>query len=95
METWWLDEPFMERFRLAAEHGFTAIEFWNPVEEGRDMGNVAVHCRDLGLDIVQFTGWFGPSLADTANHDAFAATMQLAVDLAHQTGRAYVHGRRA
>ena len=84
METWWLDRPFMDRFRLAAEHGFTAIEFWSPIEEGRDMDTVAVHCRDWGLDIVQFTGWFGPSLADTANHEAFAATMQLAVDLAHQ-----------
>ena len=84
METWWLDEPFMERFRLAAEHGFTAVEFWSPVEEGRDMDNVWVQCRDWGLGIVQFTGWFGPSLADTANHDAFAGTMQRAVDLAHQ-----------
>ncbi len=84
METWWLDQPFMERFRLAAEHGFGAVEFWNPVEEGRDMNAVAALCDELNLDIVQFTGWFGPSLADRDNHDAFAATMQLAVDLAHQ-----------
>ncbi len=84
METWWLDEPFMQRFRLAAEHGFSAVEFWNPVEEGRDMSAVAALCSDLKLDIVQFTGWFGPSLADRESHEAFAATMQLAVDLAHQ-----------
>ncbi len=84
METWWRDEPFMERFRIAAQHGFTEVEFWSPVEEGRDMDAVRVHSRDWGLNIVQFTGWFGPTLADTANHDAFAATMQLAVDLAHQ-----------
>ncbi len=84
IDTWWLDVPFLERFRLAAEHGFTAVEFWSPVEEGRDMDAVAVHCRDWGLGVVQFTGWFGPSLADRGNHDAFAATMRLAVDLAHQ-----------
>ena len=40
--------------------------------------------RELNLDVVQFTGWFGPSLADPASHDAFASTMQLAVDLAHR-----------
>ncbi len=84
METWWLDRPFMERFRLAAENGFSAIEFWNPVEEGRDMDAVAALCRELNLEIVQFTGWFGPSLADATSHEAFAATMRLAVELAHQ-----------
>lgn len=83
MDTWWLDEPFMERFRRAAQHGFGAVEFWNPVEEGRDMRSVAALCRDLSLEIVQFTGWFGPSLADRANHPTFAATMRLAVELAH------------
>ncbi len=81
-ESWWTDEPFMQRFRLAAEHGFSAIEFWDPTAEGRDMAAVASLCNELNLDIVQFTGWFGPSLADRENHDAFAATMQLAVDLA-------------
>ncbi len=84
VESWWTDRPFMERFRLAAEHGFSAIEFWNPIAEGRDMAAVASLCSELNLDIVQFTGWFGPSLADRENHEAFASTMQMAVELAQQ-----------
>lgn len=81
MESWWTDVPFMERFRLAAESGFSAVEFWHPDAEGRDMNAVASLCRELDLDIIQFTGWGGPSLADPGNHGAFADAMNRAVEL--------------
>ena len=29
MESWWTNLPFMRRFERAAEHGFSAVEFWN------------------------------------------------------------------
>ena len=75
---------FMQRFEQAAVAGFGAIEFWDYDKEGRDMAAVAALCKKLDLDIVQFTGWGGPSLADTANHDAFSEGMKRAVDIAHQ-----------
>ncbi len=84
MESWWTDRPFMERFRLAAESGFSAVEFWDPNIGGRDMNAVAGLCRELDLDIIQFTGWGGPSLADPANHIAFADAMRRAVELAER-----------
>lgn len=84
MESWWPDLPFMQRFEQAAAHGFSAIEFWNYSIDGRDMNAVASLCNKLGLDIVQFTGWGGPSLADPANHEKFADSIRYAVALARQ-----------
>jgi len=84
MESWWTDLDFKKRFNEAAASGFGAIEFWNYDVEGRDMAAVAALCRNLGLDVVQFTGWGGPSLAQTENHQAFAEAMRRAVDLAYQ-----------
>ena len=84
MESWWTDLPFMQRFEQAAAHGFSAVEFWNYAVDGRDMAAVANLCRKLGLDIVQFTGWGGPSLADVGNHDAFVNSIQYAVELARR-----------
>jgi hypothetical protein len=55
MESWWTGLDFMERFKQAAASGFSAIEFWNYDVEGRDMAAVAALCRNLGLDVVQFT----------------------------------------
>ena len=84
MESWWTDRPFMERFELAASHGFSAIEFWNYDVDGRDMDLVASQCKKLDLDIIQFTGWGSPSLADPANHEKFLDAMRYAVELAHK-----------
>jgi hydroxypyruvate isomerase len=74
----------MHRFEQAAMAGFGAIEFWDYDKDGRDMRAVSDLCENLGLDIVQFTGWGGPSLADTANHSAFSDGMKQAVDIAQQ-----------
>lgn len=84
MEAWWTDLPFMQRFKQAAAHGFSAIEFWNPAADGRNMSDVAALCGELNLRIVQFTGWGGPSLADARNHDEFAESIRHAVELARQ-----------
>jgi hydroxypyruvate isomerase len=84
MESWWTNLPFMQRFEQAVAHGFSAIEFWNYGVDGRDMNAVAKLCASLGLDIIQFTGWGGPSLADAANHEKFAESMRRAIELAHE-----------
>lgn len=84
MESWWTVLPFMQRLEQAAAHGFSAIEFWNYGVDGRNMQDVATLCRKLNLDVVQFTGWGGPSLADTGNHDKFSESIRHAVELADQ-----------
>ncbi len=86
VESWWTDIDFMQRFELAAKHGFTSVEFWPYAAPGRDVNEIAARCRDLGLDIVQFTGWGAPSLADPETHDAFEQGMVRAVEAATVLG---------
>jgi hydroxypyruvate isomerase len=48
------------------------------------MNAVAALARKLNLNIVQFTGWGGPSLADTSNHNDFIETMKRVTEIAYQ-----------
>ena len=84
VESWWTDLDFMDRFERAAEAGFRAIEFWSYERSDRDVGAIAAKCRSLGLDVIQFTGWGAPSLADTRNHAEFRRRMQTVVDVAEE-----------
>ena len=82
VESWWTDHLFMERFERAAEAGFKAIEFWHVDQPGRDVNAIAATCRSLGLDIIQFTGWGSPSLADERNHAEFMRRIRQSLDVA-------------
>ena len=82
VESWWTHLNFMERFERAAEAGFGAIEFWQIDQPGRDVSAIAATCRDLGLEVVQFTGWGAPSLADPGNHADFERRMRQAIEVA-------------
>jgi hydroxypyruvate isomerase len=84
MESWWTELPFLERFIAASEAGFTAIEFWDYTDQSRNVKEIAKLCRSLELQIVQFTGWQGPSLALMDNHDVFTESMKRAVEVAHE-----------
>ena len=84
MESWWTDLDFMQRFERAAEAGFSSIEFWEHNKNNRNMNAVATLAKKLDLNIVQFTGWGGPSLADTSHHYDFIETMKLVTEIAHQ-----------
>ena len=84
MESWWTDLDFMQRFERAAEAGFSSIEFWEHNKNNRNMNAVATLAKKLDLNIVQFTGWGGPSLADTSHHYDFKETMKLVTEIAHQ-----------
>ncbi len=84
VESWWTDLDFMERFDRAADAGFRAVEFWHYDQPGRDVAAIAAKCRALGLDVIQFTGWGAPSLADTGNHAEFERRMRKAVDVADE-----------
>lgn len=83
VEMWWTSLPFMERFAKAAEFGFPAVEFW-PFA-GRDIDAIAATCRDLGLEIAQFTAWgFSPGMNDPRNEDLFVDTIREACEVAHR-----------
>ena len=84
MESWWTDLDFMQRFERAAEAGFSSIEFWEHNKNNRNMNAVATLAKRLDLNIVQFTGWGGPSLADTSHHHDFIETMKRVTEIAHQ-----------
>ena len=84
MESWWTDLDFMQRFERAAQAGFSSVEFWEHNKNSRNMNSVAALARKLDLSIVQFTGWGGPSLADTSNHNDFIETMKRVTEIAHQ-----------
>ena len=66
VEMWWRALPFLDRIRRAAELGFPAIEFWP--WRGKDLDAVGGLCRELGLEVAQFTAWgFEPGMNDPAN----------------------------
>tara|TARA_B100001059_G_C17700625_1_gene509882 strand:- start:105 stop:971 length:867 start_codon:yes stop_codon:yes gene_type:complete len=83
MESWWTELPFLDRFRAAAGMGFKSVEFWSHSDPTRDMRKVAKLCKSLDLNIIQFTGWQGPSLASINNHNAFTDAIKKALEIAH------------
>ncbi len=82
VESWWTELDFMDRFERAAEAGFRAIEFWHVDQPGRDVSAIAATCKSLGLDIIQFTAWGSPSLADERNHAEFMRRIRRSIDIA-------------
>ncbi len=82
VESWWTELDFMARFERAAQAGFDAIEFWHYDQPGRDVGAIAASCKSLGLEVIQFTGWGSPSLADESNHAGFVRRIQKSIEVA-------------
>jgi len=83
MESWWTELSFLDRFRAAADAGFKSVEFWSHSDPTRDMQEVAKLCQLLELNIIQFTGWQGPSLASPQNHAAFVDAMEKAIEISY------------
>ena len=81
-----LPGAFMDRFRAAANAGFSAVEFWDYQDQKRDVNQIAKLCNDLKLSIIQFTAWQGPSLALTDNHKKFKEAIIRAIDTAITLG---------
>jgi len=75
----------VERVRRAADLGFTGVEMWP--WRGKDIAALARVSRELGVEIVQFTGWgFVPGLNDPKNHDAFTAEIAASCATAETLG---------
>jgi hydroxypyruvate isomerase len=85
LEIWWSELPFLERVRQAAAHGFRSVEFWP--YENKDLDELARTCRELDLEIAQFTAWgFEPGMNDPAHHDAVEQKIREACAVAQRLG---------
>ncbi|MGH2417666.1 MAG: TIM barrel protein [Candidatus Limnocylindria bacterium] len=82
VEMWWRELPFLERLERAAALGFPAIEFWD--WRSKDIPAIARRCRELGLEVAQFTAWgFDPPMLLESNHGRFVDAIDQACDTAH------------
>lgn len=84
VEMWWTKVPnFLDRLRLAAELGFPAVEIWP--YQNKDVPAVAAVCKELKLDIAQFTAWgFEPGMNNPANEEQCVKQIEEACQVAHQ-----------
>lgn len=75
VEMWFTKLPFLDRLRQSAALGFPAVEFWP--WQNKDLKAVKELCRELNLEIAQFTAWgFTPGMNDPANHEAFLKSVE-------------------
>ncbi|MBI2915044.1 MAG: hypothetical protein HYY08_03850 [Firmicutes bacterium] len=54
IEMLYTEAPFLERIRLAASQGFPGIEFWNWETPEKNLKEIGVLVRELGLSIAAF-----------------------------------------
>jgi hydroxypyruvate isomerase len=86
LEMWFTELPeFDDRIRAAHALGFRAIEFWP--WRGKDLQAIAATCRELDVQVGQFTAWgFVPGLNDPANHARFAQEIEASCEVAGRLG---------
>jgi hydroxypyruvate isomerase len=84
--------PLLDRFGLATEAGFSAVEFWWPGHE-MDLGDVerAVKDADLGVALFNFDAGDMPSgdrglVSDPERQDQFRENVPVALELARSLG---------
>lgn len=82
---------FLERFGLAAEAGFSAVEFWWPA--GEDLGEVERAVREAGLEVALFNFDAGDMpngerglVGDPGRVDQFRENVPVALELAGRLG---------
>lgn len=85
------EDPFLDRFRKAAEAGFKAVEFWWP--KGQNLSEVVAAVKDAGLkvDLFNFDAGNMPAgdrglLSDPVRQKQFRENVPVALDLASQLG---------
>jgi hydroxypyruvate isomerase len=83
--------PFLERFRGAADAGFSAVEFWWPL--GEDLGEVEAAIKDANLTVALFNFYAGDMpagdrglLSDPARQEGFRENVPVALELAQRLG---------
>jgi hydroxypyruvate isomerase len=85
------EAPFLERFRRAADAGFSAVEFWWPL--GEDLGEVEAAIKDANLTVALFNFYAGDMaagdrglLSDPARQESFRENVPVALELAQRLG---------
>jgi hydroxypyruvate isomerase len=85
------EAPFLERFRRAADAGFSAVEFWWPNQE--DLGQLEAAIKDAGLRVALFNFYAGDMaagerglLSDPARQEGFRENVPVALELAQRLG---------
>ena len=83
--------PFLERFRRAADAGFSAVEFWWP--SGENLGEVEAAIKDAELHVALFNFYAGDMpagdrglLSDPARQEGFRENVPAALELAQRLG---------
>jgi hydroxypyruvate isomerase len=87
----WKDADFVERFRLAKEAGFKAVEFWWP--SGENLGQVESAIKDAGLEVALFNFDAGDMpngdrglVSDPERRQEFRDNVPVALELARSVG---------
>jgi hydroxypyruvate isomerase len=82
---------FVDRFRSAADAGFSAVEFWWP--SGEDLGRVEAAIKDTGLQVALFNFDAGDMpggdrglLSDPGRQEEFRGNVPVALELARKVG---------
>jgi hydroxypyruvate isomerase len=83
--------PFLERFGLASEAGFSAIEMWWPSGEDLEAVQRAVKEADLSVILLNFDAGDMPArdrglAADPERHEQFRENVPVALELARSLG---------
>src|ERR671932_652414 len=85
------EAPFLERFRRAADAGFSAVEFWWPL--GEDLEGVEAAIKDADLTVALFNFYAGDMpagdrglLSDPQRQEEFRENVPVALDLAQRLG---------
>jgi hydroxypyruvate isomerase len=91
INTLFTDAPLLDRFALAREAGFDAVESWWPTGIDLDAYASGLADADLELVLVNFTGGDLPRgdrgvLGDLERFDEFRENVPVALDLATATG---------
>lgn len=90
ISTLYREAPFLDRFHLAAEAGFSAVEFWWPTESPNDV-EAAVREARLQVAVFNFAGGDMAAgerglLSNPATLDEFRENVPEALDLATRLG---------
>ncbi len=85
------EAPFLERFRRAADAGFSAVEFWWPLGEDLDAIEGAIKDADLMVALFNFYAGDMPAgdrglLSDPARQEGFRENVPVALELARRLG---------
>jgi 2-dehydrotetronate isomerase len=88
--------PFLERFALAARHGFRGVEFWFPYEHSA--ADVAARIADSGLQCISLNASPGDTARgdwgfaiDATRRDALLASVDQAIDYAEACACNHIH----